>query len=140
MEVTAIEVPADPLDYTTLPLPSINPKTNKPVSAYQARVWALLLQIPAGRIASYAALSRALQSSPRAVGGACRTNPFAPGVPCHRVISSTGYIGGFQGDWQKAPSGVNCAKKQQLLREEGVLFDEAGMLMDKTQWWDDFRV
>ncbi|KAF2087704.1 DNA binding methylated-DNA--cysteine S-methyltransferase [Saccharata proteae CBS 121410] len=111
----------------------------KQVSEYQTRVYALLQQIPSGKITSYAALARALHSSPRAVGGALRNNPFAPEIPCHRCIASSGFIGGFQGDWQKAPSGQNCEKKLGLLKEEGVLFDEKGMLMDKSRWWDEFE-
>jgi len=110
------------------------------VTPYQERVYALLLQIPEGKISTYASLARALKSSPRAVGGALRCNPFAPEVPCHRVIASTGYIGGFQGDWQKAPSGINCEKKLVLLKEEGVEFDDKGMLRDHSCWWDEFNV
>lgn len=60
------------------------------VSAYQTRVYTLLQQIPAGRVTTYAALAAALNSSPRAVGGALRNNPFAPEVPCHRCIASSG--------------------------------------------------
>ena len=60
------------------------------VTEYQTRVYTLLQQIPPGRIASYASLSKALESSPRAVGGALRRNPFAPEVPCHRVIAASG--------------------------------------------------
>jgi O-6-methylguanine DNA methyltransferase len=60
------------------------------VTVYQERVYALLQQIPEGRITTYAALSKALSSSPRAVGGALRNNPFAPEIPCHRCIASTG--------------------------------------------------
>lgn len=48
------------------------------VSEYQTRVYTLLQQIPEGRITTYAALSKALQSSPRAVGGALR-NSECPG-------------------------------------------------------------
>lgn len=48
------------------------------VTAFQSTVYELLLQIPEGRVATYAALARALESSPRAVGGALRRNPFAP--------------------------------------------------------------
>ena len=44
------------------------------------RVYALLVQIPSGRITSYKSLSDALNSSPRAIGGALRNNPFAPEV------------------------------------------------------------
>ncbi|TKA80332.1 hypothetical protein B0A49_03645 [Cryomyces minteri] len=105
---------------------------------YQTRVYTLLQQIPEGKIASYASLARALGSSPRAVGGALRRNPFAPSVPCHRVIAASGFVGGFQGDWQRAPSGVNCEKKLGLLKEEGVVFDTKGMLVDRAQWWDGF--
>ncbi len=60
------------------------------VTEYQERVYAALQQIPEGRITTYAALSKALNSSPRAVGGALRNNPFAPEIPCHRCIASTG--------------------------------------------------
>ncbi|KAI9664126.1 MAG: hypothetical protein M1821_007617 [Bathelium mastoideum] len=128
------------------------------VTEYQTRVYTLLQQIPSGRIASYASLSKALDSSPRAVGGALRRNPFAPEVPCHRVIAASGvgsrsahvespslthsdskYIGGFKGDWEKAPSGINCEKKLELLKTEGVEFDAKGMLADKSRWWNEFR-
>ncbi|TVY62785.1 Methylated-DNA--protein-cysteine methyltransferase [Lachnellula suecica] len=57
------------------------------VTEYQERVYSLLRQIPRGKVSSYAALSQALASSPRAVGGALRRNPFAPEVPCHRYVS-----------------------------------------------------
>lgn len=50
------------------------------------------------------------------------------------------FIGGFRGDWQKAPSGQNCEKKLELLAAEGVRFDAKGMLMDRTRLWDEFRV
>jgi methylated-DNA-[protein]-cysteine S-methyltransferase len=60
------------------------------VTEYQERVYSLLQQIPEGRITTYAALAKALSSSPRAVGGALRNNPFAPEIPCHRCIASTG--------------------------------------------------
>lgn len=65
------------------------------VTAFQSRVYTLLQQvsrirlqterkyligeqIPEGKVSTYAALAKALQSSPRAVGGALRNNPFAP--------------------------------------------------------------
>lgn len=44
------------------------------------------------------------------------------------------------GDWQKAPSGQNCEKKLKLLADEGVLFDAKGMLVDRSRWWDEFKV
>ncbi|KAI9778910.1 MAG: RNA binding protein snu13 [Peltula sp. TS41687] len=108
------------------------------------RVYTLLRQIPPGRVTSYSALAKALHSSSRAVGGALRKNPFAPEVPCHRCIASTGYIGGFQGEWGEQ---LSSGRKRKLLMDEGVRFDERGMLLDHDEgeggvgtWWDDFRV
>lgn len=60
------------------------------VTEFQSRVYALLKQIPKGRISTYAEMAKALGSSPRAVGGALRVNPFAPEVPCHRIIQADG--------------------------------------------------
>lgn len=129
------------------------------VTEYQERVYALLQQIPEGRITTYAAMSKALNSSPRAIGGALRNNPFAPEIPCHRCIASTGvsrtlllttrtwvltvgaqFIGGFKGDWEKVPSGQNQESKRKLLEDEGVLFDANGYLIDKKVLWDEFDV
>ena len=50
------------------------------------------------------------------------------------------YVGGFMGEWQKAPSGINQNKKLKILAEEGVKFDEKGMLLDKSRLWNDFDV
>ncbi|KAK3711724.1 hypothetical protein LTR37_009501 [Vermiconidia calcicola] len=110
------------------------------ITPYQTRVYALLAQIPEGKVSTYASLSKALGSSPRAVGGALRRNPFAPRVPCHRVVQADGYVGGFNGDWQKAPSGLNQVMKLEILAREGVRFDEKGMLVDRGRLWDGFDV
>ncbi|KAF1838578.1 DNA binding methylated-DNA--cysteine S-methyltransferase [Decorospora gaudefroyi] len=113
------------------------PKQPK-VTWFQERVYAALQQIPEGRVTTYAAMSKALDSSPRAVGGALRVNPFCPEVPCHRCISSTGFVGGYKGDSETRPSGQNQQSKLQLLRDEGVFFDENGFLIDKSLLWSDF--
>jgi methylated-DNA-[protein]-cysteine S-methyltransferase len=89
-------------------------------------------------VTSYLTLSRTLSTSPRAIGGALRHNPFAPEVPCHRVIAANGHVGGFKGDWEKAPSGVNQSMKLELLRGEGVEFDAEGRLVEdgrKEVWF-----
>lgn len=49
-------------------------------------------------------------------------------------------MGGYKGDWEKAPSGQNQESKLQLLKDEGVSFDANGYLMDKTLLWDEFNV
>jgi methylated-DNA-[protein]-cysteine S-methyltransferase len=63
---------------------------------FRRRVWAELCRIPFGETRTYAALAHVLASSPRAVGNACRDNPYAPLIPCHRVVSSAG-LGGYCG-------------------------------------------
>ncbi|KAK7510931.1 6-O-methylguanine DNA methyltransferase [Phyllosticta citriasiana] len=104
---------------------------SKSVSEYQTRVYTLLQQIPSGRVTTYGALAAALNSSPRAVG-------FAPEVLCHRCIASSGFVGGFKGDWENAPSGQNQSSKLKFLEEEGVRFDGEGVLLDQKLRWDAF--
>lgn len=68
------------------------------ITPFDKKVYTLLLQIPSGKITTYSILARILNSSPRAVGNACRRNPFAPAVPCHRVVATGGGLGGFKGE------------------------------------------
>ncbi|KAL8914018.1 MAG: hypothetical protein Q9171_001269 [Xanthocarpia ochracea] len=62
--------------------------TTSNLSSFRQRVLLALCQVPRGRFTTYAALSDHLHSSARAVGNALRNNPFAPSVPCHRVVVS----------------------------------------------------
>jgi methylated-DNA-[protein]-cysteine S-methyltransferase len=55
------------------------------------------LLIPAGQTLTYGELSLKLQSSPRAIGQACKRNPIALFIPCHRVVGKKD-LGGFMGD------------------------------------------
>ncbi|TRW93016.1 methylated-DNA--[protein]-cysteine S-methyltransferase [Candidatus Methylobacter oryzae] len=74
----------------------INIKLLKQGSAYRNQVWAALCQIPFGETISYSALAKKIGSSARAVGNACRDNPYALFIPCHRVVSVSG-MGGYCG-------------------------------------------
>ncbi len=88
-------------------------------TAFEQRVYDLLRRVPAGQVTTYAALARALGCrSPRAVGQALRRNPFAPAVPCHRVIRSDGTLGGFEG--RTDAYAIRC--KRARLEAEGVRF------------------
>lgn len=93
---------------------------------FQKRVLTLLTKIPKGKVTTYGEIAKALGdvSLSRAVGNAVRDNPFAPTVPCHRVIKSTGEIGGFDGE----TSGEEVDKKIRILQEEGVTVDGAGRI------------
>jgi methylated-DNA-[protein]-cysteine S-methyltransferase len=63
---------------------------------FERLVWQSLQEIPYGEVISYGDLAKRLNTSPRAVGNACRKNSFPIIVPCHRVISS-GKTGGYCG-------------------------------------------
>jgi methylated-DNA-[protein]-cysteine S-methyltransferase len=83
-------------------------------SDFQRRVFEAMRAIPYGRVMSYGDLARAVDSAPRAVGGACGANRVAILVPCHRVIASGQRLGGYGG-----PGGL--ATKRYLLGLEGAL-------------------
>jgi methylated-DNA-[protein]-cysteine S-methyltransferase len=72
------------------------------------------------------------------VGNTLRRNPFAPVVPCHRVIANTMFIGGFQGVWDL--KGETAPRKLGLLKSEGVAFDSRGIIVDTQLVWDGFLV
>ncbi|KXX72987.1 Methylated-DNA--protein-cysteine methyltransferase [Madurella mycetomatis] len=91
---------------------------------FERSVWSLICQIPPGSFSTYAILAAHLKSSPRAVGNALRRNPFAPAVPCHRVVATGGTLGGFKGKIARRDGeGITLQEKRTLLRKEGVRFD-----------------
>ena len=85
------------------------------VTDFQRRVYALTRRIPPGQTRTYGQLATALgnKNSARAVGHALGLNPFAPLVPCHRVLAASGKLCGFS-----AHGGV--ATKLQMLQTEGA--------------------
>ena len=84
---------------------------------FEERVWKLMESIPKGRVTTYGLIAKKLNTKAyRAVGNACRRNPYAPRVPCHRVVKSDGRVGGFGGK----TSGSTVEKKVLLLKSEGV--------------------
>jgi methylated-DNA-[protein]-cysteine S-methyltransferase len=85
-------------------------------TAFQQRVWAGIATIPAGRTATYGDLAAALQSSARAVGGACGANPYPVIVPCHRVIAGNDGLGGFA----RQRGGFLLDAKRWLLQHEAA--------------------
>jgi methylated-DNA-[protein]-cysteine S-methyltransferase len=85
---------------------------------FQHRVWGALCDIPFGQTRSYVDIAKSIRSkAPRAVGQANARNPIPIIVPCHRVLSSDGGIGGYMGS---AEEGDGVALKRWLLRHEGV--------------------
>jgi methylated-DNA-[protein]-cysteine S-methyltransferase len=81
---------------------------------FNQKVWAVTARIPKGEVRTYAEIARELGSNGyRAVGNALNRNPYAPAVPCHRVVGSNGSLTGFAG---------GIPKKRAMLEAEGIEF------------------
>jgi methylated-DNA-[protein]-cysteine S-methyltransferase len=79
---------------------------------FNQKVWALTARIPEGKVTTYGHIARKLGTTAyRAVGHAMNRNPYAPTVPCHRVVGSQGSLTGFAG---------GLPKKQAMLTAEKV--------------------
>lgn len=93
------------------------------ITSFQERVFEAVRNVPASRVCSYSTLASWIGCrSARAVGQALRANPFAPQVPCHRVVASDGSLGGYFGQ----SAGDKLAIKRNLLEGEGVPFTASG--------------
>ena len=82
---------------------------------FQLKVWAYLSKIPRGKVKTYSQVAKAIGKplAVRAVANAIGKNPYAPKIPCHRVIRSDGSLGGYSGK-----GGVKT--KRYLLQKEGI--------------------
>jgi len=87
---------------------------NSNYSDFYKKVWLECLKIKMGQVSTYSEIAKSIghPNSARAVGNALGKNPFAPDVPCHRIIKKTGELGGYS-------DGVN--KKIKLLKEEKLM-------------------
>tara|TARA_A200000159_G_scaffold133327_1_gene131370 strand:+ start:1822 stop:2130 length:309 start_codon:yes stop_codon:yes gene_type:complete len=83
---------------------------------FQIMVWKEIKKIPKGKVRTYKEIAVAISrpKASRAVANACGKNPFPLKIPCHRVIGSNGYIGGYSGE-----GGIK--KKIELLKLEKAL-------------------
>ena len=83
---------------------------------FQVKVWAFLKKIPRGSVKTYSQVAKAIGKprAVRAVANAIGKNPYAPIIPCHRVIRSDGSLGGYSGK-----GGIKT--KKLLLKKEGVI-------------------
>ena len=82
---------------------------------FQLKVWSYLRKIPRGSVKTYSQVAKAIRKplAVRAVANAIGKNPYAPKIPCHRVIRSDGSLGGYSGK-----GGVKT--KRFLLKKEGI--------------------
>jgi len=94
-------------------------------------VYKLTKLIPKGKVSTYKEVAGSLNNpkAARAVGNALNKNPYAPQVPCHRVIKSNGEVGGFAG-------GTN--KKIAILKKEAIIIDKGKI--DLKKYLYEFKV
>ena len=83
----------------------------------QSECYEALKKVPKGKVITYAGLARMVgrPKAHRAVGSAMNKNPYAPQVPCHRVVKSNGDLGGFATD---------IKVKIKRLQKEGVVVSD----------------
>ncbi len=96
---------------------------------FQRRVWEALKRIPKGRVTTYGEIARYLGTKAvRAVGTAVGKNPYAPQVPCHRVVPADGRLGRYSGD-----GGIKT--KRRLLESEGVEVADGKIVDFPRRFW-----
>ena len=98
-------------------------------SEFKNRVYKLVSLNSKGKVATYGQIAR-LTGNPkasRAVGVLMKNNPFAPRVPCHRVVGYNGNLTGYS-----AKGGIT--RKKQLLLSEGVIFKGNQVDLTSSLW------
>lgn len=90
---------------------------------FSKKVYEICKKIPKGKVSTYKEIAKKLNSKAyRAVGTALNKNPYAPKVPCHRVINSNGKVGGFA-------SGID--NKIKMLKQEGIIIKNNKIDLEK---------
>ncbi len=97
---------------------------------FQKRVWEALKLIPRGRVTTYGAIASYLGTKGvRAVGSAVGKNPYAPKVPCHRVVNAGGKLGNYSGEG-------GAKRKKELLESEGVIVKDGRIAAFEEHFFD----
>ena len=87
--------------------------------SFAQKVYFLCQMVPPGKVTTYGEIARVLGiKGYQAIGQALKCNPYAPVVPCHRVVKKDGSLGGFKGSLNDKV----VLEKRMLLEEEGVVF------------------
>lgn len=108
-------------------------RAKRAVTDFEQQVYDAVSRVPEGMVTTYANLAQAIHcQSAQAVGQALKRNPFAPEIPCHRVIRADLSLGGYVG----ATRGEKIEVKLELLRSEGVEFDTGGQLINRDALYE----
>ena len=92
---------------------------NRKPTIFEMLVYDFVREVPKGKVTTYGHVAKCLgKGNARAVGTALSKNPFAPEVPCHRVVRADGSLGGFNGHTE----GPEMDRKRSMLLGERVVF------------------
>lgn len=94
---------------------------NVNISKFSEQVYKLTKKIPKGKVVTYGQIAKALGNYKafRAVGNTLHKNPFAPKVPCHRVVNQEGMLAKNFGNG-------GAKSQQKILESEGIIFHTQG--------------
>ena len=97
--------------------------------SFRDHVYQIVANIPKGKVATYGQIAELAgnKKAARAVGMCMKTNPFAPSVPCHRVVASDGALTGYS-------AGTGIATKKEMLMKENVRFTGEKVDLDVSLW------
>jgi len=100
------------------------------MTSFSEAVYAIVRQIPAGKVATYQDIARLLGNpkAARVVGAAIAHNPDSATIPCHRVVGSDGTLHGYA-------FGDGLPAKQALLQQEGVTFTGKKVDLPTFRWY-----
>lgn len=92
------------------------------MTSFQQKVYRAVKRIPKGKVTTYKELAKKIchPQACRAVGNALNKNPNLKAIPCHRVIKSTGRIGGYR---------FGAKGKTSLLKKEGVIIKKGRVIL-----------
>ncbi|HVY01463.1 MAG TPA: MGMT family protein [Candidatus Nanoarchaeia archaeon] len=82
------------------------------MESFYEKCYTVLKKVPKGKVTTYKSIAQQLKTRAyRAVGSAMNKNPYAPKVPCHRVVNSDGRVGQFA---------HGTKRKIEMLKKEGI--------------------
>jgi len=99
-------------------------------SSFGRKVYKIAGKIPKGKVATYKQLAKLAGNTKaaRVVGILMKENPYAPKVPCHRVVGWNGSLTGYS-------AGNGIITKKEMLLSEGVYFKGNKVDLAKSQWF-----
>mgnify|MGYP006258632897 CR=1 FL=1 len=105
-------------------------QSTETITPFDRLVYLAALSIPKSKVCTYGDLAAAIgkKGAARAVGSSLARNPYAPEVPCHRIVRKGGHLAGYQGKTKD----LALKKKSKMLATEKVAFKDNGSVRDSS--------